>query len=184
MVCAYTRLRCNPSLDDELVLPRARSCRRRCRAVMSNKGSSCFPSSRSGGTRVCDGSVLDSSLILRSSPAHTPFPTRQLALIKLPALAAGPQTDSAASQEALLLSRTVFERSIVLAVQAGDLGAFQRAWAQLEPFYTDAALVERLPPSSERASLSALNLLRLLTISAPAEFHCKLELLPDEVRSW
>lgn len=99
-------------------------------------------------------------------------------------MAAGPQTDSAASQEALLLSRTVFERSIVLAVQAGDLGAFQRAWAQLEPFYTDAALVERLPPSSERASLSALNLLRLLTISAPAEFHCKLELLPDEVRSW
>ncbi|KAK2078835.1 hypothetical protein QBZ16_003675 [Prototheca wickerhamii] len=105
----------------------------------------------------------------------------ELALIKLPALAAGPQTDSAASQEALLLSRTVFERSIVLAVQAGDLGAFQRAWAQLEPFYTDAALAERLPPSSERASLSALNLLRLLTISAPAEFHCKLELLPDEI---
>lgn len=96
-------------------------------------------------------------------------------------MGAGGPEDSPTARLELLLARSVFEQAILLSITAGDLEAFQRAWSQLAPFYTDASLRDKLPPSGLRSHLTALNLLRLLTISAPVEFHCELELLPDEV---
>jgi hypothetical protein len=50
---------------------------------------------------------------------------------------------------------------------------------QLRVYYADARAL--LPPSDQEASLTALNLLRLLVQNRIAEFHTELEVVPQQV---
>lgn len=99
-------------------------------------------------------------------------------LTKLPALP--PMYEqSANAQQQLELARQVLELAVLLAVRQGDEGAFERSYAQLRAYYSDAR--GALPPSGQEGALTGLNLLRLLVANRIAEFHSELEVIPEEV---
>ncbi|CAF3919530.1 unnamed protein product [Rotaria magnacalcarata] len=62
---------------------------------------------------------------------------------------------------------------------ARDIPAFERALAQLKPFYFD--LENRIPESPYRYLLLGLNLLCLLSQNRLADFHTELELLSPKI---
>lgn len=102
----------------------------------------------------------------------------KLELTKLPALPPVYE-QSANAQQQLLLARQVLELAVYLSVKQGDEAAFERNYAQLRVYYADARAL--LPPSDQEASLTALNLLRLLVQNRIAEFHTELEVVPQQV---
>ncbi|KFM22364.1 26S proteasome non-ATPase regulatory subunit 8-like protein A [Auxenochlorella protothecoides] len=104
----------------------------------------------------------------------------ELDLISLPALAANSQPSPTTTDE-LLLARGVYEQAVLLGTLRSDLVVFQRSWSQLAPYYIPGDLSRSLTPSPRQAFLTALNLLRLLSQAAVAEFHAELELLSDEI---
>ncbi|KAL4425703.1 hypothetical protein ABPG75_009719 [Micractinium tetrahymenae] len=104
----------------------------------------------------------------------------KLELTKLPALPPVYE-QSANAQQQLELARQVLELAVLLAVRQGDEAAFERNYAQLRVYYSDARGL--LPPSPQEAALTGLNLLRLLVANRIAEFHTELEVVPEEVRA-
>ncbi|KAL6777794.1 RPN12 [Auxenochlorella protothecoides x Auxenochlorella symbiontica] len=106
----------------------------------------------------------------------------KLDLISLPALAANSQPSPTTTDE-LLLARGVYEQAVLLGTLRSDLVVFQRSWSQLAPYYIPGDLSRSLTPSPRQAFLTALNLLRLLSQAAVAEFHAELELLSDEIKA-
>ncbi|KAL4445895.1 hypothetical protein ABPG77_009094 [Micractinium sp. CCAP 211/92] len=103
----------------------------------------------------------------------------KLELTKLPALPPVYE-QSANAQQQLEVARQVLELAVLLAVRQGDEAAFERNYAQLRVYYSDARSL--LPPSSQEAALTGLNLLRLLVANRIAEFHTELEVVPEEVQ--
>ncbi|KAJ1971478.1 regulatory particle non-ATPase [Dimargaris xerosporica] len=90
---------------------------------------------------------------------------------------------SSANPEALALARDVLEMGAYWSIRAGDISAFERYIAQLNPFYYDICTAQ-LPSSPRRYPLIGLNLLRLLTQSRIADFHTALEMIdPTELRT-
>jgi 26S proteasome regulatory subunit N12 len=70
---------------------------------------------------------------------------------------------------------------VLASVRQGDDAGFERNFAQLRPFYTDARAA--LPPSPQEPALAALRLLALLAHNRIAEFHTAVELAPEVVLS-
>lgn len=70
---------------------------------------------------------------------------------------------------------------MLLSVRSGDEAAFERNYAQLRVYYGDARGAAGLAPSGQEASLTGLNLLRLLVQGRTAEFHTELEVVPPEL---
>ncbi|GFR52727.1 hypothetical protein Agub_g15281 [Astrephomene gubernaculifera] len=114
------------------------------------------------------------------SSAESTLSQIKLKLVQLPAL---PPTfeQSPTAQQELLLGREVLEQAVLLALQRGEEGAMERAFAQLRTFYDDTRSL--LPPSASETSMQGLNLLRLLVQNRIAEFHTALELIPPEAHS-
>lgn len=77
----------------------------------------------------------------------------------------------------------VLELSVFLSIKQGDEAAFERNFSQLRVYYSDARGLAGLPPSESEATLTALNLLRLLVANRIAEFHTELEVVPPEVQA-
>lgn len=73
----------------------------------------------------------------------------------------------------------VLELAVLLSVKQSDEAAFERNFAQLRVYYADARTL--LPPSDQEATLTGLNLLRLLVQNRIAEFHTELEVVPDSL---
>jgi len=87
-------------------------------------------------------------------------------------------SDSNEDTRGLHIARDTLEIAAQCAVTKGDIPAFERALAQLKPFYFD--LENRIPESPYRYLLLGLNLLCLLSQNRLAEFHTELELLPPK----
>lgn len=75
----------------------------------------------------------------------------------------------------------VLELAVFLAVKQGDEAAFERNYAQLRVYYSDARGLAGLAPSGQEATLTGLNLLRLLVANRIAEFHSELEVGENEL---
>jgi len=82
---------------------------------------------------------------------------------------------AAPGEKELLIARDVMEVGAQWAIQVQDIDAFERYMAQLKVYYFDYA--EKLPRSETMYELLGLNLLRLLSQNAIAEFHTELERL-------
>lgn len=80
-----------------------------------------------------------------------------------------------------LAAGQVLELAVFLSIKQGDEVAFERNFAQLRVYYGDARPL--LPPSDQEATLTALNLLRLLVQNRIAEFHTELEVVPPAVQA-
>ncbi|EFN57735.1 hypothetical protein CHLNCDRAFT_142990 [Chlorella variabilis] len=104
----------------------------------------------------------------------------KLELTKLPALPPVYEPSPNAQQQ-LTLARQVLELAVFLSIKQGDEVAFERNFAQLRVYYGDARPL--LPPSDQEATLTALNLLRLLVQNRIAEFHTELEVVPPAVQA-
>lgn len=89
-----------------------------------------------------------------------------------------PFEDESAARKQLSLARTALELGVLLAVEQGDVEAFQRGMAQLKPYYHDYAAM--LPASSSQWPVIGLNLMALLAANKLSEFHTELELIPLE----
>lgn len=107
------------------------------------------------------------AVLVPRPPPHRPRALRLLppSLIALVALHAG----------------EVLELAVLASVRQGDDAGFERNFAQLRPFYTDARAA--LPPSPQEPALAALRLLALLAHNRIAEFHTAVELAPEVVLS-
>lgn len=88
-------------------------------------------------------------------------------------------SDSSEDTRGLHIARDTLEIAAQCAIHKGDIPAFERALAQLKPFYFD--LVNRLPESPYHYLLLGLNLLCLLSQNRLADFHTELELLSPKV---
>ena len=75
----------------------------------------------------------------------------------------------------------MLELGVFLSIKQGDEAAFERNYVQLRVYYGDARGL--LPPSDQEATVTALNLLRLLVQNRIAEFHTELEVVPAEVQA-
>jgi 26S proteasome regulatory subunit N12 len=87
-------------------------------------------------------------------------------------------SDSNEGTHGLHIARDTLEIAAQCAIEKGDIPAFERALAQLKPFYFD--LENRIPESPYRYLLLGLNLLCLLSQNRLADFHTELELLPPK----
>ncbi|CAF0992758.1 unnamed protein product [Adineta ricciae] len=88
-------------------------------------------------------------------------------------------SDSSEDTRGLHIARDTLEIAAQCAIEKGDISAFERALAQLKPFYFD--LENRIPESPYRYLLLGLNLLCLLSQNRLADFHTvELELLPPK----
>lgn len=67
----------------------------------------------------------------------------------------------------------MLELAVLLAVRQCDEAAFERNYAQLRVYFSDARGM--LPPSGQEGALTGLHLLRLLVANRIAEFHSELE---------
>jgi 26S proteasome regulatory subunit N12 len=74
-------------------------------------------------------------------------------------------------------SAYALELGVLLSVIEGDLDAFARNMAQLQPHYKSGVSTPR------KALITGLNLMHLLVENRLAEFHAQLELLSDEEAS-
>jgi len=82
----------------------------------------------------------------------------------------------------LHIARDTLEIAAQCSITMEDIPAFERALAQLKPFYFD--LENRLPESPYRYQLLGLNLLCLLSQNRLADFHTELELLsPKDIQN-
>ncbi|CAF3323349.1 unnamed protein product [Rotaria socialis] len=88
-------------------------------------------------------------------------------------------SDSSEDTRGLHVARDTLEIAAQCAIQKGDIPAFERALAQLKPFYFD--LENRIPESPYRYLLLGLNLLCLLSQNRLADFHTELELLSPKI---
>ncbi|PSC75509.1 26S proteasome non-ATPase regulatory subunit 8-like protein A [Micractinium conductrix] len=104
----------------------------------------------------------------------------KLEMTKMPALPPVYQ-QSANTQQQLELARQVLELAVLLAVRQCDEAAFERNYAQLRVYFSDARGM--LPPSGQEGALTGLHLLRLLVANRIAEFHSELEVVPPEVQA-
>lgn len=68
------------------------------------------------------------------------------------------------------------ELGVLLSVAAGDLDAFARNFAQLQPFYN----ASDAPVSTRKSLILGLNLMFLLVENRLSEFHAEMELLTKE----
>ncbi|GAA5924372.1 proteasome regulatory particle lid subunit RPN12 [Sporobolomyces koalae] len=84
-----------------------------------------------------------------------------------------------AEPAALATARDIFEIGALHALESSDLASFERYLALLSSFYQDPRIVTALSgsPSSRQPAITALNLLRLLSLNRIAEFHTVLESL-------
>lgn len=87
-------------------------------------------------------------------------------------------SDSNEDARGLHIARDTLEIAAQCAIAKADIPAFERALAQLKPYYFD--LENRIPESPYRYLLLGLNLLCLLSQNRLAEFHTELELLPPK----
>ena len=83
-----------------------------------------------------------------------------------------------AAQE-LEVARGTLEHAVLLALELRDSAAFDRNFAQLQPYYTD--FKTQIPASQNEALLTGLHLIRLLADGRMAEFHSALELVPEKL---
>lgn len=91
-------------------------------------------------------------------------------------------SDSSEDTRGLHIARDTLEIAAQCAIEKGDIPAFERALAQLKPFYFD--LEGRIPESPYRYLLLGLNLLCLLSQNRLADFHTELELLsPKDIQN-
>lgn len=87
-------------------------------------------------------------------------------------------SDASDNVRGLHIARDTLEIAAQCAIVKNDIPAFERALAQLKPFYFD--LENRIPESPYRYLLLGLNLLCLLAQNRLADFHTELELLPPK----
>lgn len=92
-------------------------------------------------------------------PLTPPFIFEQISLLDNP--------DSKTAMEAL-------ELGVLLSVAAGDLDAFARNFAQLQPYYTPDV------ESPRKCHILGLNLMFLLIENRLSEFHAEMELLTEQ----
>jgi 26S proteasome regulatory subunit N12 len=71
----------------------------------------------------------------------------------------------------------ILEHGVLLAVAAGDLEAFRRHMAQLQPYYYN--ITTDTPPSPRKRHVIGLHLMHLLVANRLSEFHSELELLTE-----
>lgn len=91
-------------------------------------------------------------------------------------------SDSSENVHGLHMARDTLEIAAQCAIVKEDIPAFERALAQLKPFYFD--LENRIPESPYRYLLLGLNLLCLLAQNRLADFHTELELLsPKDIQT-
>lgn len=115
--------------------------------------------------------------VLRKLKTSKDYPTSshllsraKILLLKLNALTPAPQTP----RSVLLSARELFETGALISIRNRDPEAFTRYVNQLQPFYDLPA--EVLPgEKSERAKITGLYLLLLLTKGDYAGFHTELE---------
>jgi 26S proteasome regulatory subunit N12 len=115
--------------------------------------------------------------VLRKLKTSKDYPTSshllsraKILLLKLNALTPAPQTP----RSVLLSARELFETGALISIRNRDSEAFTRYVNQLQPFYDLPA--EVLPgEKSERAKITGLYLLLLLTKGDYAGFHTELE---------
>ncbi|KAI9500724.1 regulatory particle non-ATPase [Coemansia spiralis] len=83
----------------------------------------------------------------------------------------------------LLLKRGILELGAEVSIKAGDIAAFERYLAQLEPFYF-GSFKSGLSESKVMYPLVGLNLLRMLSDNLIADFHATLERIDlDQLQS-
>ncbi|GAA5894979.1 proteasome regulatory particle lid subunit RPN12 [Sporobolomyces salmoneus] len=84
---------------------------------------------------------------------------------------------------ALSTARDILEIGAIHSLRTSDVPAFERYLSLLQSYYQDSSLTSKLSssPSSQRDSITALNLLRLLSQNRIAEFHTVLETLEKSV---
>lgn len=80
------------------------------------------------------------------------------------------------SPETVQVACHALELGVLLTVQEGDLDAFSRNMAQLQPYY-DQAKAMGAPPTPRKCHILGLNLMYLLVENSLSEFHAQLELL-------
>ncbi|KAJ2842212.1 regulatory particle non-ATPase, partial [Coemansia erecta] len=73
-----------------------------------------------------------------------------------------------------LLKRGILELGAELSIKTGDIAAFERYLAQLEPYYF-GSFKNKLSESKVMYPLIGLNLLRMLSDNLIADFHSALE---------
>ncbi|GLV35412.1 Regulatory particle non-ATPase 12 [Carabus blaptoides fortunei] len=89
-----------------------------------------------------------------------------------------PTSNTAASQQELLIARDILEIGAQWSIEAKDIPSFERYMSQLKCYYFDYNT--QLPESAFKYQLLGLNLLFLLSQNRVAEFHTELELLPSD----
>jgi 26S proteasome regulatory subunit N12 len=80
-------------------------------------------------------------------------------------------------------AREVLEISVLAAAEARDFDALARNMVQLKDYYYDLGQQFALTPSANESLILGLDLLRLLSANALAEFHMELERIPFERHS-
>ncbi|KDE02809.1 hypothetical protein MVLG_06668 [Microbotryum lychnidis-dioicae p1A1 Lamole] len=78
----------------------------------------------------------------------------------------------------LVIARDVLEFGALFSIKTEDVPSFERYMSLLSAFYAEPSQVS---PSQNRAALSALSLLRLLSQNRIAEFHTTLETLSSDL---
>jgi len=99
---------------------------------------------------------------------------RRLKIALLEEASGGGQPDRLAAASASAL-----ELGVLLSVADGDLDAFARNMAQLQPYYMVAPTAGGAAASPRKAHVVGLNLMHLLVENRLSEFHSQLELLTD-----
>lgn len=89
-----------------------------------------------------------------------------------------PTSNTAASQQELLIARDILEIGAQWSIETKDIPSFERYMSQLKCYYFDYNT--QLPESAFKYQLLGLNLLFLLSQNRVAEFHTELELLPSD----
>ncbi|GAA5978972.1 hypothetical protein JCM5350_004193 [Sporobolomyces pararoseus] len=98
-----------------------------------------------------------------------------------------PTTGQSLEPSALSTAREILEIGAIHSVRTSDVPAFERYLSLLQSYYQDPTIVSKLSSSSstnsssQRDSITALNLLRLLSQNRIAEFHTVLETLEKQV---
>ncbi|GAA5957350.1 hypothetical protein JCM3765_000432 [Sporobolomyces pararoseus] len=96
-----------------------------------------------------------------------------------------PTTSQSLEPSALSTAREILEIGAIHSVRTSDVPAFERYLSLLQSYYQDPSIISKLSSSStnssQRDSITALNLLRLLSQNRIAEFHTVLETLEKEV---
>jgi 26S proteasome regulatory subunit N12 len=95
--------------------------------------------------------------------------------LKIALLESPSATSDAAVNQARMCA--ALENGVLLAVADGDLDAFGRNMAQLQPYYTAGGSMQS---STRKAHITGLNLMHLLVENRLSEFHSELELLSEE----